>query len=716
MSDHQFDDSKQVARLTNRRDSRPFHGIHAWIVVLVLFNVALAQPLLDLLGDNSEFFVAHGSGRADLLLLAVTLTLLVPSLLAVVPLAASRLHPQWGRAALAGVVTPIIGCLLLLALQVIPPLSIDGRALLAGSMVIGALAGIAIARVDAILQAAVYVAPVPLIVLGLFLFASPASSLVFPERSTAGGEYSVLAPAPVVIVVLDELPASSIMTPSGGLDRQLVPNIARLADDATWYRDATTPHEHTTYAVPALLTGQYPREERLATPEHHPQNLLAVLGQQYDVRAMEVTTQLCPAGLCSEVLNERSTHERFQALARDIRVVLLHRILPPDLRQELPPVNDSWRDFDLEVRTETKPDETEASPREQFHAFIDAIQHADTHQAHFIHVLLPHTPWRYLPGGQDYEQRRPAPGRIDDGPHNQWDDDEFLVNQAYQRHLLQVAFTDHMLGHLLDRMQEVGLYHRALIVIAADHGIAFEPGKPNRHATEQTLAEIASVPLFIKQPEQRDGAIIDRPVELVDVMPTLMELLDVDGSFEFDGNSLLAQETTARVSRKLRRPTAEAADLPPLLDDLKELADSRDRRLGTGVPKVIQAVEHSNLIGLEVSDLDTRVPDPPLHTSVADGARYESWSPDDDPFPALIRARISFNKERHEPAHVAVSLDDHIVAVVRTFNHDRYEGLQGDLHGIVLPEHLSENADNTLGLHLIEGRHLLPLQLRWVEG
>jgi hypothetical protein len=42
-----------------------------------------------------------------------------------------------------------------------------------------------------------------------------------------------------------------------------------------------------------------------------------------------------------------------------------------------------------------------------------------------------------------------------------WCRDE-VVARGYQRHLLQVGFVDKMIGELLDRLHQTGLYDRAL--------------------------------------------------------------------------------------------------------------------------------------------------------------------------------------------------------------------------------------------------------------
>ena len=71
-----------------------------------------------------------------------------------------------------------------------------------------------------------------------FLAMSPASDLVtdrdFDPVAAQGGASSV------VLIVLDELPTASIIDASGAIDAARFPNLARLAGQATWYRNHTT--------------------------------------------------------------------------------------------------------------------------------------------------------------------------------------------------------------------------------------------------------------------------------------------------------------------------------------------------------------------------------------------------------------------------------------------------------------------------------------------
>ena len=61
-----------------------------------------------------------------------------------------------------------------------------------------------------------------------------------------------------------------------------------------------------------------------------------------------------------------------------------------------------------------------------------------------------------------------------------WTDNQSAVNQYWQRHLLQLGFTDRLLGRLVTRLRRAGLYDRSLLVVTADHGASFRPGDNRR--------------------------------------------------------------------------------------------------------------------------------------------------------------------------------------------------------------------------------------------
>ena len=108
-----------------------------------------------------------------------------------------------------------------------------------------------------------------------------------------------------------------------------------------------------------------------------------------------------------------------------------------------------------------------------------------------------------------------------------WTGTEWEVIQGYQRHLLQLGYVDKLIGELTAKLKEAGLYDASLIIIAADHGVAFRARKKRRHITEATISDIVSIPFFIKLPGQESGVVSDRNVETIDILPTVADVLNI---------------------------------------------------------------------------------------------------------------------------------------------------------------------------------------------
>ena len=58
-------------------------------------------------------------------------------------------------------------------------------------------------------------------------------------------------------------------------------------------------------------------------------------------------------------------------------------------------------------------------------------------------------------------------------------------------------------ARLLDRLAETGVLDQCLLIVTSDHGVSFRPGHSRRLPDPDNLADIASVPLFIKLPGQK---------------------------------------------------------------------------------------------------------------------------------------------------------------------------------------------------------------------
>ncbi len=103
----------------------------------------------------------------------------------------------------------------------------------------------------------------------------------------------------------------------------------------------------------------------------------------------------------------------------------------------------------------------------------------------------------------------------------------------------EVTYHDEQMGKFLDRLKEMGLLEDTLLVVSNDHGEEmFEHGKTgHRHSLYD---ELLRCPLLLRYPGLLPaGRRIDAVVGLVDVLPTVIELMGVPPMKHIEGRSLL---------------------------------------------------------------------------------------------------------------------------------------------------------------------------------
>jgi hypothetical protein len=517
-------------------------------------SLAIAQPLFDLLAKNATFFAAHDLRPREIVLFALVVSLL-PGLLAltaevIVGLIDGRLRSALHVAILAG-----LGALFVVQaakkaahLTALPWLA---AALLTFAAVVAAYVRLRPFRL--FLTA---LSPTLIVFLSIFLFFSPVRKLVVPPEAKAHAT-AVAARTPVVMVIWDEFPVTSLMNARHQIDAGRFPHFAELASRATWFRNDNTVHEGTAGAVPAIYTGNYPRRGAYPTFGFYPHNLFTLLGGSYRLHVGETITHLCPKSLCPTPLFRTSFHYRMSTLWRDTAVVFSHLVVPDSYESRLPSVSLSWTDFRRRSRRQT-------TRLEMFRQFLDTIEPARRPQLYLIHIELPHGPFVFLPSCRQYETRFLEASGLGGGG-DVWTRD-WLVTQQFQRHLMQLQCTDRLLGLLLNRLRHVGIYDRSLVVVTADEGESFRPGDHRRAVTPSNRADIAFVPLFVKRPFQRRGAIVDAHAQATDILPTIADVLGLRIGWRTDGRSLFRPGHAARV----HLTTAHGLIQPPLADLLRE--------------------------------------------------------------------------------------------------------------------------------------------------
>lgn len=662
-----------------------------------LSAVAVAQPLFDLLARNAEFFAVRGSTRWDIVLFAVGLVVLPPLLLLAVEALAGLVDARAASALHVAFVGALVG---LLVLQLVRAWERPVALLLALSAAagLGAAALYVSARPARMLASVLGAAP--LLFVSLFLLESPVSRLVLagtPQPRLA----DVAATAPVVVVVFDELPTVSLMDAEGEIDPVRYPSFARLARDGTWYRNATTVHEWTTGAVPAILTGRRPEGDDLPLYLDHPDNLFTLLGGAYRLRVMESQTHLCPADLCDE--GREPLPERVGSLLSDLAVVYGHVALPEGLSAHLPSISSSWRDFGAGrgpvVRLQHGPSEPGGRAADyigrdgEVRSFLGRLDPPGARPTlAFFHTLVPHHPWEYLPNGKLYaSDLRTQPGLVNE----RWTGDPELALQAQQRHLLQTGYADLVLGRILDRLEETGQYDDALVVVVADHGVSFRPHAERRRIERANMAEIAFVPLLVKAPKQTAGRVVEEHVRTIDVLPTMADLLGIEIPWRTDGRSVAGEPVAADPHVVVDTSSGER-----LVADVRELASERDEVLADQVrvfgdrddaPGLYAAGPRPELLGLRVNGRAVPAGSETSFESLGE-TRYDP----DSPFaPVRVYGRIDGAPGGED---VAVAVNGRVVATTRSFEFDGET-----LVSALAPEDAFRPGANSVRLYLVDG-------------
>jgi len=663
-----------------------------------LWALAFAQPLFDLLGRNAQFFVARGSATADILALAFGYALLPPLIGAAIVWGLASIRPALGRGALLALVALLVAALLL------PPVG----DVLAGSWIaipvalaLGAGAAVLYARATAVRTFATVLAPAPLVVLILFLVVSPVRGLLFPGESKAAAT-GPAAPAatrsstPIVQIVLDELPQTTLADSRGRIDAELFPNFARLARESTWYRNATTVDDLTTEAIPAQLTGERPERGSLPTSRDHPRSLFTLFEGSHELTVVEPITDLCPERACAKP--RAGMVDRLRSLRSDLEVVSQHLLLPADLRDGLPAIDNVWEGFgtgsaapagELQggrllkrgVLARLARDDATAG----FQRVIAALDEQGTKPPLvFVHSTLPHAGWRFLPDGRRYPiEGKEFPGLASKG----WIGPQWQADQAFQRHVLQVQYTDRLVGALLDKLRARGLFDDAVVVVTADHGAAFISGQPRRPANRANIGMIAPVPFFVKLPGQRAGRVEDTAVRTIDVLPTIAAAAGVALPWKPDGVPVQdrAVDLDAPIDVTHAGEPAVTQPLGAVLAKRRERERVEARLLRDGVYAVGPRPE---LLGRRIA--------------ATGGAQRLVADTDADELPAFVSGRAD---GLQPDAELAVAVNGRVQATTRVYR----DGDRPVYAALVPPSSLRDGANSVVALEVLPDGELRPL-------
>jgi arylsulfatase A-like enzyme len=157
--------------------------------------------------------------------------------------------------------------------------------------------------------------------------------------------------------------------------------------------------------------------------------------------------------------------------------------------------------FDRHPRSQVQPPETLSSDRSDLSAYAKAMTNPDPAPPH--EWLVEHEEWRH----------------------------------AVQAYLASCTFVDRQVGRVLDALRASGEAEDTVIVLFSDHG--WHLGEKQRWAKRSLWEDATRVPLIVAAPGYEGGRPSGKPVGLIDIYPTLMDLCGLEAPHRLEGRSLV---------------------------------------------------------------------------------------------------------------------------------------------------------------------------------
>ncbi len=121
-------------------------------------------------------------------------------------------------------------------------------------------------------------------------------------------------------------------------------------------------------------------------------------------------------------------------------------------------------------------------------------------------------------------------------PDSLWLEENGLLREASRAYLAASSYADACLGVIFEALAKSPDYANTIVIVWGDHG--WHLGEKMRFRKSTGWSESTRVPLYIRLPNMTGRADCDRPVNLIDLYPTLIDLCSLTAKPEIDGRSL----------------------------------------------------------------------------------------------------------------------------------------------------------------------------------
>ena len=370
----------------------------------------------------------------------------------------------------------------------------------------------------------------------------------------------------VILIVMDTVRADHLSI--YGYPRDTTPNLRRLAADSAVYAQAVSAADVTLTSHASIFSGLYASwhgaycqgDELYGRP----------LAQVPTMAEVLASNGYHTFGVAANLFLR--SHFGLQRGFQEFRIPRPVAILPAEswymLRYAMRRVVGRFTDTTQFDRLYSRAD----AVNQEFFSMLDRPQLAQAPFFAFFNYMDAHFPYippspydRLFPGkdpGLTQAELAVIQDRVGNGNEP--------LPPVYTRHSLSqydggIAYLDSQIGQLVDWLKREQLYDNALIVVTADHGEAFGERRLFQHGNS-VYANLLHVPLLVKYPQSAYTGMVEAPVSLVDILPTVLNRAGVPRPGGLQGMDLLdpAAVSTQRnlFSESFPCPVAHGPECP----------------------------------------------------------------------------------------------------------------------------------------------------------
>lgn len=326
------------------------------------------------------------------------------------------------------------------------------------------------------------------------------------------------------------------------------PNLDRLAARGTLFKNAYTPSPICVPARAAVATGRYPHQSG------YWDNALA-----YDGRLPSWGHVLQAANIPVTSIGKLHYRRAEDPTGFDQQILPVHIVggigqVWGSVRNPLPTENKGGGMLGQIGAGTSKYNEYDMNVASAAVSWLGEQKSGDGPWATFVSFVAPHFPLTVPPEYLDLYpcNKMPLPAVRPGAGYkvHPWlarmndieDSDAELGSDARRREAIAAyyglcTFVDAQIGRVLDALEASGQADNTLIIYTSDHGENL--GMRGRWGKSNLYRESTQVPMILAGSGVADGARVETPVSLMDILPTITEALDLPADPAWSGKSLM---------------------------------------------------------------------------------------------------------------------------------------------------------------------------------